>query len=119
MRKGRLPNELFDSFRAMSVDVGKLIPFLKETACMNAEERVNLALCRVAQIVFEEDKEFCDFIEEIPVPFFKYTGQGKWGRDVVTDLGFALAGQKLKRQDVSQILKFDPSKLSQLPETSE
>ena len=115
MRKGgKMFNEVWETFRAMSVDVGKQIPFLADVSCMNEEERLNLAYCQFLQGLFEsDDPEFCQFIEEIAKPFFKFTGRAKWDRDIVTDLGLALSLRKERKSSIEKVMEFSPSGLSE------
>lgn len=92
----------------MSVDVGKIIPFLGNTSCMNVEERKYLALIETIKGMFKDDKEFIKFLEQEVKPFFENMGRARWNRDIVSDLGFALSLRKSRRKDVSKILKWKP-----------
>lgn len=112
-RGGKLPNEVWETFRAMSVDVGRQIPFLAETSCMNMEERVSLACLRFVESLFEiDDPEFVQFLNDVAIPYVKYVGRAKWERDIVTDLGLALSMRKEREARVDRVLNFDPSQLS-------
>lgn len=114
-----MPNEIWENFRAMSQDVGKIIKFLADTSCMNAEERVTLAHLETLKPLLTDDPEFVQFIDEIVTPFVRNTGRAKWQRDIVTDLGLALSMRKEKEAKLDKILSFDPSKLSQEIEVTE
>ncbi len=103
MTKKSIPRELWETYRAMSVDVGREIPFHRITACMNQDQRVMIALCRTAKRIFK-DKEFDIFIDSFAIPYFQEMGMAGWKRDVVTDLGFALAGRKHQRKKVGKAL---------------
>lgn len=110
MRKGKIPEELWETYRAMSVDVGRILPFMKETACMNIDERKLIGISKFAKDLFSEDKEFVEFIDTMVIPFLTYEGRAKWNRDVVTDLGFALALRKSGRKSLTDVLDFVPEK---------
>lgn len=109
-KRGKLPSEVWEVYRAMSVDVGRIgeFKFMKESACMGLEERKLLAYSLTARDFFE-DEEFSAFIDEFVKPFLTKLGRAKWSRDVVTDLGFALATRKDARRKLSELLKFEPS----------
>lgn len=109
-KKGRIPRELWETYRAMSVDVGKIIPFLQETSCMNVDERKMIGFCEIAKKLLKKDKGFVAFIDEFAKPFFEYMGRAKWDRDIVTDLGLALSMRKGRRKDVSKVLEFEAPK---------
>jgi len=110
MAKGKIPKEMWETYRAMSVDVGRNNEFLKNTACMNQEQRVILADCELIKEIFKEDKEFVAFMNEIVIPFQQKQGWAHWGRDVVTDLGFALATQPRRGLHVKNLLKMEVKK---------
>lgn len=110
MAKGKIPKEMWETYRAMSVDVGRENTFLKQTACMNQEQRVILADCETIIELFKEDKEFCDFMKKIVIPFYEKQGWAHWGRDVVTDLGFALSKQGRRALHVKNLLKMEVKK---------
>lgn len=110
MGKKSIPKELWETYRAMSVDVGRANEFLKNTACMNPEQRVTLALCETTKEIFKEDKEFVEFMNDIAIPFYEKQGWAKWGRDVVTDLGFALSKQERRTLNVKNILEMEVKK---------
>jgi len=108
-KRGKLPNELWEVYRAMSVDVGRLkeFQFMRESACMGVEERKLLAYSITARDFFE-DEEFTAFMTEFAIPFLTKLGRAKWSRDVVTDLGFALAHRKDMRKKLGELLNFEP-----------
>lgn len=110
MGKKSIPKELWETYRAMSVDVGRANEFLKDTACMNPEQRVTLALCETMKELFKEDVEFTAFMNDIVIPFYSKLGWAKWGRDVVTDLGFALANQQRKTFKIANVLEMEVKK---------
>lgn len=110
MGKKSIPKELWETYRAMSVDVGRANDFLKDTACMNQEQRVIIANCETIKEIFKEDKEFVDFMDKIVIPFYQKQGWAHWGRDVVTDLGFALSKQQRKTLNVKHILEMEVKK---------
>lgn len=111
-KKGRIPQELWETYRAMSVDVGRIkdFKFLAQTACMNVDERKMIGFIEVAKKLFKGDKAFVAFLDKFAKPFFEYLGRAKWDRDVVTDLGFALANRQSRRKDVSKLLAYKPPK---------
>jgi len=108
-KRGKLPSEIWETFRAMSVDVGRLkeFEFMRDSACMGLEERKLLAYSETARDFFE-DAEFTAFIDEFAIPFLTKLGRAKWSRDVVTDLGFALAMRKDARKKLGELLNFEP-----------
>ena len=112
VKKGRIPSELAESYRAMSVDVGRIkdFKFLAETACMNVDERKMIGFCEIAKKLFKGDKKFVSFLDEFAKPFFEYMGRAKWNRDILTDLGLALSLRKGRRKDVTKVLEWKPPK---------
>lgn len=91
---------------AMSERVGKILKFMQETACVHVEERELIAWCEVYPLIVPEDKDFIKFLKEVVKPVFVKVGQGRWYRDTITDLGFALSGKESdkKQEDTSKIL---------------
>ena len=103
--RSKIPKELWETYRAMSVDVGRERKFLEVTACMNPQERVQIALLTTAKRVLNSP-DFSAFVDQIALPFVQELGMAKWQRDVVTDLGFVLSGRKSQRKNISNVLKF-------------
>lgn len=111
--KGSLPSFMWETYRAMSVDVGRIIPFMRETACMNGKEREVVAYVDGFKLMFggvPEMKTFIEFLEEVVKPFYIKLGQARWGRDVVSDLGFAKAGQRARVEKLDKIFDYDPER---------
>lgn len=113
-KRGRVPSDLWETYRAMSTDVGRLgeFAFMKLSACMGLEERKLLAYTLTAREIFN-DREFSEFIDGFAVPFLTKLGRAKWGRDVVTDLGFALAfrsaGKRKLGESGKELLEYVPT----------
>lgn len=107
--RSKIPKELWETYRAMSVDVGRERKFLGLTGCMNQEQRVLIANLRTAKRVLD-DSEFNLFVDEFVIPYVTELGFALWQRDVVTDLGFVLSGRKSQRKNISQVLKFELKK---------
>lgn len=103
--RSRIPKELWEHYKAMSVDVGKERPFLQDTGCMNQDQRVMIALLNTAKRALNNE-EFDLFIDQVVLPYVQELGWALWGRDVVTDLGFVLSGRRSQRKNISKILKF-------------
>lgn len=102
-----------ESFRAMGMDVGRLIPFLKDTACMNPSERKVVAILDGFKDLFGDNPRFDTFLkwtQDKARPFFIKLGQANWKRDVLTDLGLAKAHQAQRISDLQRVLTFQPSK---------
>jgi len=114
--RGSIPSFMWETYRAMSVDVGRLVPFFVTTACMNPEERKIVAYIEGFKEIFGEIKRltpFIEFLEEKAKPFYVKLGRARWGRDVVTDLGFAKALQRTRKEKLSNIFEYDPAKDAQ------
>ncbi len=108
VKRGRVPSEMWETFRAMSVDVGLIHPFMRESAMMGLKERELLAYC-VTAIDVVKDAEFTEYIKEFAIPFIQNLGRARWGRDVVTDLGFALASRPSRKRKLGErLLKYQP-----------
>ncbi len=108
VKRGRVPSDMWQEFRAMSEKVGHIVPFMKESAMMGLKERELLAYCETAKRFFK-DAGFTEYIDEFAIPFIQNLGRARWGRDVVTDLGFALAGQKRRQKILGErLLKYQP-----------
>lgn len=99
---------LFEKEGAMGIKVGKLIGFLKDTACMNREEREIIGLLEYMKELFKNDKNFSKFIDQIVKPFFVKQGHAKWKRDVVTDLALAMSRRRERKEKSDQIIDFTP-----------
>jgi len=89
MKRRRLPSEMWETFRAMSVDIARLkkFEFMRETAMMSLEKRKLVGLCMFEKDVIE-DRDSNEFLDGFAIPCFVYMGRAKWGNNVVTDLGF-------------------------------
>lgn len=92
---------------SMGERVGKIIEFMKDTACVHVEQRELLAWLVVYKNLFPEDVGFIEWLDKKVIPSFITLGQGKWYRDTITDLALALAqkkGDTKRDQDVSKVL---------------
>jgi hypothetical protein len=85
---------------SMGERVGKLIEFLRTTACVHVEERELIGWVEVYKKLFPEDKEFNEWLDKVVIPSFVTLGQGKWYRDTITDLALALSK---KKQDTKSV----------------
>lgn len=94
---------------AMGERVGALKQFLfmQETAMVHLEERELIAYCKAYPLIFTEDKEFNDFLQETAIPVLILIGRGKWYRDTITDLSLALSSKKRRddAEDAKDILE--------------
>lgn len=90
-----LPSFLWDNYRTMSYDVGRKNALLRETGCMNPLHREVYGYLEAFKIFIgknpssEKLKRFLSLIDKKLLPMVQKMGQAEWGRDVVTDLGFA------------------------------
>ena len=105
-KRTRIPKELFETYKAMSIVVGRHNKFLQQTSCMNPEERTMIAMCEISKRLFASDEEFVGFIDEFAIPYFEYMGRAKWKRNEVTDLGFALSLTPSEQEDIRTILEY-------------
>lgn len=90
---------LYQTYKLLGQDIAKIVPFLSETSCMNPEVREFIALMKMYQKLFPEDKEFNEWLKKEVIPAFGYLGYAKWKRDVLTDL--ALKKGRKGEKDVS------------------
>lgn len=81
---------------AMGEQVGKILKFLQETACIHVEEREYISIMKMYVDLFPEDKKFIEYLKTRAIPAFKHLGYGKWYRDVITDLALALSAKGAK-----------------------
>lgn len=107
----QLPSLLWQTYRFMSQDVAKIIPFLQKTACMNQTERELIGYCEFAKEVFKDDEDFCYFLDKVAIPFFELVGRAKWRRTEITDLGLAKGRRGRKAEDTKDILDINPEDL--------
>lgn len=92
----------------MGERVGKILPFLAETACVHVEEREMAAWCEVYALMFPNDKEFIDWLRKVAKPAIIKLGQGKWYRDTVTDLALGLSrGKTAKKTESTEDILLD------------
>ncbi len=85
---------------SMAEKVGRILGFMKDTACVHVEQREEIAFCEIYKLINPEDKEFNDFLNVVAIPALVKLGQARWYRDTITDLGFALSGRTFSWQDV-------------------
>jgi hypothetical protein len=87
---------------SMGERVGKLVPFLKDTACVHVNERELIGNVRAFQVLLDdtdpESKEFKDWLTQKAIPALTYIGLGKWYRDTITDLALALSKKKVRQE---------------------
>lgn len=95
---------------AMGERVGRIVPFLKDTACVHVEEREIIAWCEIYPLLNPEDKEFNEFLKNVAVPALTKLGMSKWYRDTITDLALALSQKERGKVEESakDILKDIP-----------
>lgn len=98
-----------DSFKAMSIDVGRIpaFKFLRNTACMNLRERKILAVLDGFEHLFgniEGTEDFTEFLGNLK-PFIRELGLANWARDIITDLGLAKAHRKERLSSLQNLLK--------------
>lgn len=92
---------------SMSEKVGRILGFMKDTACVHVEQREEIAFCEIYKLINPDDKGFNEFLDGVAIPALVKLGQGRWYRDTITDLGFALSGRKVSRveEDAKGILE--------------
>lgn len=92
---------------AMGEKVGRILTFMKDTACVHLDEREIIAWCKIYGMVNPDDKEFNGFLESVVVPALIKLGRARWYRDTLTDLAFALSGRERKKvvEDAKYILE--------------
>lgn len=88
---------LFHQKRLLSQRIGQDNKFLAETACMNREEREMVSYIEAFSLLFH-DPSLNEFIKPLIA-----IGRGKWGRDIITDLGLLLGDKDTESEDVSEI----------------
>lgn len=86
-----MAKRFFREYKLVASEVGAAINFLKETSCMNPEERGYIACCKIFTLLFPENKEFNDFLEKKMVPSLEYLGFAQWNRDILTDMGLRIS----------------------------
>lgn len=92
---------------SMGERVGKLIPFLKQTACIHLNERELIAWLKIYALLNPQEIEFNKWLEKTAIPAFQYLGWGNWYRDTITDLALALSRGKASDkaiQDMKDVL---------------
>lgn len=87
---------------SMGEKVGKIIPFLKDNACVHVEERELIAWCEIYTVLNPEDKEFNDFLLNMAIPSLRKLGMSRWYRDILTDLALALSQKEKQTTDESE-----------------
>jgi len=92
---------------SMSEKVGRILAFMKDTACVHVEQREEIAFCEIYKLINPDDMDFAKFLDGVAIPALVKLGQARWYRDTITDLGFALSGRKVSRvmEDVKGILE--------------
>lgn len=95
---------------SMAERVGKIIKFMNETACVHVQERELIAYCKMYPLIVKGDTKFNEYLKTVGIPALTILGQGRWYRDTITDLGFALSGGtgKAQTEDTSKILDVKP-----------
>lgn len=83
--------------------------FLRNTACVHVAEREIMGYMEFYKIMFPEDKEFIEFLEQVGVGI-KRVGESHWYRDVITDLALKLgdkAPDDSRVTDTSNVLEME------------
>ncbi len=77
---------------SMSERAGRIddLKFLQETACVHIEEREFIAFCKAFLVFFPKSK-MRGTLEKKFMASALIVGRGRWYRDTITDLGFALS----------------------------
>lgn len=83
----------FKEYKLVATEVGKEVPFLKESSCMSPEKRIELAACKAFRTYFSKDKDFNKFLEEIAEPTLELFGFAAWNRDILTDMGLRVTSK--------------------------
>lgn len=92
---------LYQTYKLMGQDVGKNIPFLKETSCMDTEKREEYAFLEIMGnledfVNSHSDFTLKQFIDEFLKPSLQIWGWSLWKRDVITDLALRLGRKSFK-----------------------
>jgi len=106
---------MWETYRAMSTDVGRIFPFLAKVSCMNEKERLNIARCEIAKMLIPHPR-FKEFIDGVAIPYFAYVGRARWNKDIVSDLGLALSLKTSKRVSAKDVKTWMPDKVKKKKE---
>lgn len=110
----RVSRDMWNTYRAMSEVVGGKNKIFRDTACMSLTERKMVGICEGFIKMFKgsespEVKRFIEFLNKQGIPFIQTYGRAKWGRDIVTDLGFAKSiHDQAKTSSAKKALEFEP-----------
>jgi len=96
-----MAKRFFREYKLIASEVGATIKFLKETSCMSAEKRFEIACCQAFREHFSKDKDFNKFLKEVAEPTLATLGFAEWNRDILTDMGLRISkkptGASLKK----------------------
>ena len=95
---------------AMGTEIGviKEFEFMKKTAMVYVDERELIAWCEAYPLINPEDEDFNELLNDVVVPVLIKVGRGRWYRDTLTDLAFALSSKGKgtgSTEDTSKILE--------------
>ena len=86
-----MAKKFFQEYQLVASEVGNIVDFLKETSCMNPEAREYIACCKIYALLFQENKDFNEFLKEKMVPSLEMLGFAHWNRDILTDMGLRVS----------------------------
>lgn len=95
---------IFETARLLAFKLAAQDKFFRLTACMDMENRENIAYCEIYKIMFPQDKELIAFIDKVIIPAFQRIGNARWLRTEITDLGLII-GEEREGEDLSYLVK--------------
>lgn len=93
------PTDYLAETRLLGQWVGHKVPILKETACMDVEDRELIALLTCYLDVEDIPEKEKVFIQKKIMPYLRYMAWAKWPRDVLTDMALR-KGDTTHREDL-------------------
>ncbi len=93
------PTDYLAETRLLGQWVGHKVPILKETACMDVEDRELIALITCYLEVEDLSLEVKKHFQKKILPYLRYMAWAKWPRDVLTDMALR-KGDTTHREDL-------------------
>ena len=99
--KARFSDLIQQQIKLLGHSVGRTVPFLKETSCMNQQQREQYAFIEITEKLMkfiEDNPDFNvkDFMDKFLKPSLQIWGYSLWPRDILTDLALRLAKKELR-----------------------
>lgn len=95
---------LMQTYRYLGQDIGRIEKFLSETACLYHEQREQIALLHVFELLFPEDFEKDQELQQLFTVLkeaLKKLGLAKWPRTELTDLALK-KGDRWKTESLGE-----------------